>query len=332
MAFGADVLSSAGQEMVMFFFVLSGFFIRHAQLRRPRPAGQFYLNRVARIYPPYLVSLLLSFGVLAYLMHQHPALMGAASGRELAPVLRAAWADLRPFSPPEWSRVLAFLPLQRGFFSYNPVYWSLLPEALFYLSVPLAFRSVRLYFLVSVGLYAGGVTAALAGWELGRLLTYALTYNAFFALGVGLYDLVVKQPAWLAFFRRLHGRSKLAAVVILGATALALVQTAALQIRSVSYPLAALLAVLSVSVLLAGWVPRRNPLIRVLHELGIFSFSLYLYHYPLLLLCLAGLAHFVPAPVVYERYYWLAVPLVTAGSYLLYLGTERLAVRFLRGI
>jgi peptidoglycan/LPS O-acetylase OafA/YrhL len=35
--------------MVIFFFVLSGFFIRYAQSRKYRSAISFYINRIVRI-------------------------------------------------------------------------------------------------------------------------------------------------------------------------------------------------------------------------------------------------------------------------------------------
>ena len=68
MAFGFDLLSSAGYEMVIFFFALSGFFIRYAQLRKHRAPLAFYRNRIVRIYPPYLISVLLACLVLTLLI------------------------------------------------------------------------------------------------------------------------------------------------------------------------------------------------------------------------------------------------------------------------
>jgi len=133
----------------------------------------------------------------------------------------------------------------------------------------------------------------------------------------------------LAFFRRINGL-----VLLVGVTGLfiLLVLLAALHIRAFSVPLASLLAVISVSSLLAGRVSRRNILVRIFHEIGIFSFSLYLFHFPLLVLSYAGLVTFTDTLVNYTRYYWFAIPLVTAGCFALYYVTERLAVRFFRGI
>ena len=60
-------------------------------------------------------------------------------------------------------RTLLFLPLGTNVApGYNAVYWSLLPEALFYLVVPLAFRRIRAYYIVSVVLGIMGLLASAA--------------------------------------------------------------------------------------------------------------------------------------------------------------------------
>ncbi len=322
------MLSSAGYEMVIFFFVLSGFFIRYAQLKKHRSALRFYLNRVVRIYPPYLVSLVLGAMILAYLALAHPELLTTGARRELNASLLVAWHEIHPFTVTALGRALWFLKPQEQFFGYNGVYWSLLPEALFYLSVPLAFWRVRYYYAISAACYAFGMVAANLHIEGGAWGDFLFVYNGYFALGVGLYDIVTSRPRWLDLFRRANGYG-----LALGITALLglLIIAAALHLRVLSGALASLLAVLNVSVLLAGRVRRQNLLIRLFHEVGIFSFSLYLYHFPLLLLSYAGLVAFTGELVNYTRYYWLAVPLVTAGCFALYYVTERPAVRYFRG-
>jgi peptidoglycan/LPS O-acetylase OafA/YrhL len=49
----------AGPLMVTFFFVLSGFVISIAHVNKPLSIGSFYLNRIARIFPAYLLALVL---------------------------------------------------------------------------------------------------------------------------------------------------------------------------------------------------------------------------------------------------------------------------------
>ena len=328
LAFVGDMLSSAGYEMVIFFFVLSGFFIRYAQLKKHRPVLKFYLNRAVRIYPPYLASLALGGGVLAYLAHSHPHLLTTAPNRELNANLLSAWHELRPLTMEAVGRAALFLKPRDQYFGFNGVYWSLLPEALFYLSVPLAFWRVRYYYAVSAACYAFGMVAFSMHVETGFLGEFLFLFNGYFALGVGLYDVVTIRPGWLGAFRRANGLVLAAGLALL---LLLLIGVAALHLRALSGVLASLLAVLGVSTLLTGRVNRQNPLIRVFHEIGIFSFSLYLYHFPLLVLSYAGLVQYTGALVNYARYYWLAVPLVTAGCYALYYVTERLAVRYFRG-
>ena len=322
------MLSSAGYEMVIFFFVLSGFFIRYAQLKKHRPALRFYLNRALRIYPPYLASLALGGGVLAYMAHSHPQLLTTALGREANAGLLSAWHEIHPFSLEAMGRSLLFLKLRDQYFGYNQVYWSLLPEALFYLLVPLAFWRVRYYYAISAACYTFGMPASAMRVETGFLGNFVFVFNGYFALGVGLYDIVTTRPKWLETFRRFNG-----ILLALGLTLLLLllVGVAALHLRTLSGALASLLAVLGVSVLLAGRVNRKNPFVRIFHEIGIFSFSLYLYHFPLLILSYAGLVAITGNLVNYTRYYWLAIPLVTAASFALYYVTERVAVRFFRG-
>lgn len=328
LAFIADMLSSAGYEMVIFFFVLSGFFIRYAQVKKYRPTLRFYLNRIVRIYPSYLASLVLGGIILVYLAEAHPALLTVALGRELNANLLGAWHELHPFTFRALARAAVFHKVGEQYFGLNNVYWSLLPEALFYLSVPLAFWKPRYYYVLSAACYVLGLVAAKIGIDVGFFVGFAFYYNAYFALGVGLYDLVVTSPRWVQTFRRGNGMMLAAVLVFL---LLALVVAAALHLRLLSGPLASLLAVLSVLVLLAGRVNRQNLLIRFFHEIGIFSFSLYLYHFPLLLLSYAGLVAITGNPINYARYYWLAIPLVTAASFALYYVTERVVVRFFRG-
>jgi peptidoglycan/LPS O-acetylase OafA/YrhL len=327
-AFIGDILSSAGYEMVIFFFVLSGFFIRYAQLKKHRPALRFYLNRIVRIYPPYLASLVLGGMVLAYVASVHPALMTNAIGRELNTGLLGAWHELHPLTLQGVGRAILFLKPGEHFFGYNGVYWSLLPEALFYLAVPLAFWRIKFYYALSAAFYAYGIMASVLHLDTGFFGAFLFLFNGYFALGVGLYDVVTTRPNWLPAFRRFSGfwlALGIAALLLL------LIGMAALHLRLLSGPVASVLAVLSVSVLLAGRVSRRNLLVRAFHEVGIFSFSLYLYHFPLLILGYVGIVALTGELVNYTRYYWVMLPLVTAGCFALYYVTERAAVRFFRG-
>jgi peptidoglycan/LPS O-acetylase OafA/YrhL len=325
--FAMDMMSSAGYEMVIFFFVLSGFFIRYAQLRKHRKPKDFYINRIVRIYPPYLVSVLLAIGVLLIISRWAPQVLNVSIGRELNTSLSMAWNDLRNLNFVGVLRTLLFLPVQgQIYLGYNSVYWSLLPEALFYLIVPLAFLHVRFYYGISVLLYLLGITAKLLHYDLSGFLAFLFIYNFYFAVGIFLYDIVVRTE-WLERVR--HMKGWLLSIVALTLFAF-LLPLALLKLKVFSGIIAVLLAILAVSALLAGRVSSRNIVLRFFHPIGIFSFSLYLYHIPLLIACSAILTLLTGNLVFYERYYWLAVPIVTSICYILYWLTERLSVDFFR--
>jgi peptidoglycan/LPS O-acetylase OafA/YrhL len=325
-AFALDLLSSSGYEMVIFFFVLSGFFIRYAQHKKHRPAGNFYVNRLVRIYPPFLVSLVLATLVLIVVATQVPQVLTTTAGRELNTTLFTAWHELQTLNIVGVIRAVLFLHVKQHYLGDNVVYWSLLPEALFYLLVPLAFWRIRWYYVGSALLFMVGVYCDWKGIPLNVLARYLLTYNVYFAAGIGLYDAVVATD-WLSQVRRLSPWITLPGLLAL---LLMLVGASLLKLQIIPTVLAGILAVLAVSVLLAGHVSPSNWLVQALHKVGEFSFSLYLYHYPLLLLAYAGLVSYTGKLFVYNRVYWLVVPFVVAICYGLYLVTERISVQYFR--
>jgi peptidoglycan/LPS O-acetylase OafA/YrhL len=325
-AFVLDLLSSSGYEMVVFFFVLSGFFIRYAQHKKHRAAADFYVNRLVRIYPPFLISLGLAAIALVVVATQVPQALDATAGRELNATLATAWHELQTLNIMGAVRAIFFLHLDQHYLGDNVVYWSLLPEALFYLIVPLAFWRIRWYYVASALLFVVGLCCEWKGIPLNNVARYLLMYNVYFAAGIGLYDVVVSTN-WLAQVRRLPKWITLPGLLAL---LLMLIGVTLLKLKVVPTVLAGVLAVLSVSVLLAGHVSPRNWLVRAMHKVGEFSFSLYLYHYPLLLLAYAGLVSYTGKLYVYDRIYWLALPFVVAICYGLYLVTERASVRYFR--
>ncbi|GAB3637416.1 hypothetical protein GCM10027422_30060 [Hymenobacter arcticus] len=280
-----------------------------------------------RIYPPYLASALLAAGGLALIGHFVPQMLTKAEHRELNSALLVAWDSLRHFNLLALTRTLVFLPGQGNLFiGYNSVYWSLLPEALFYLSVPLAFWRIRAYYGVSLLFYLLGIGNNVFHYNGGFIIDFLITYNFYFAVGVALYDVVVRT-AWLTWFRQASGWLLGISILLL---AVLLLPLAILKLKVLSGLVAVLLAVLAISALLAGRVARRNLAVRAFHPVGVFSFSLYLYHFPLLILCGGLLVSTTGSLVNYTRYYWLAIPVVTLACYVLYWITERVSVNFFR--
>jgi peptidoglycan/LPS O-acetylase OafA/YrhL len=194
--------------------------------------------------------------------------------------------------------------------------------------VPLAFWRIQVYYLVSTLLYLLGIGASVLHYSLEGVTSFLLAHNFYFALGVALYDVVVRTQ-WLTWFRRVPGWLLGGTLLMLFVTLIAL---ALLKLKIFSVIIAVLLAVISISALLGGRVSRHNVVVRIFHPIGLFSFSLYLYHYPLLLLCSGLVTALTGHLVIYTRYYWLAVPVVTLVCYALYWVTERASVNFFRKV
>ncbi len=136
-----------GNAGVTMFFVLSGFVLAWSHRPGQRP-GDFWMRRVARVYPTHLVGVALAVVVGATLV---PVIAATAVAPFVADVvLVSAW------NPAWW---------QAG----NPVSWSLVCEAFFYLCFPLLIRVVARFstraLVVTVGLCSA--LTAVAPWIAG---------------------------------------------------------------------------------------------------------------------------------------------------------------------
>lgn len=110
--FGPGLFPAAGYLAVDFFFTLSGFvlaFAYQARLDKGLPTGQFLRVRIARLYPLYLLSLLVgisgAFLQGAFRVHASGAIMLAAAclGLFLLPVAGTPTGYIFPYNQPAWS-------------------------------------------------------------------------------------------------------------------------------------------------------------------------------------------------------------------------------------
>jgi len=181
-AVNLGILSKRGVEL---FFAISGFilgvpFASHYLRGAPKISlKQYFLRRLTRLEPPYILSLLLWAGILLFVAHQ--------SGREILPHLLASLVYLHNFIYSSDSTI-------------NVVAWSLEVEIQFYVLVPFlaqlfAVRDTR----VRRGLIAVLMLAsALLGDSLlhSRLQTSVFYYLPFFLAGFLLCDLYVARKNW----------------------------------------------------------------------------------------------------------------------------------------
>ncbi len=173
-----------GRYGVDLFFVLSGFILALPFARAARGRGnpvnlkRYYLRRLTRIEPPYVVSLLLLFALSALVK-------GADTARALLPNLGASLLYVHTLLLGENSRI-------------NSVAWSLEVEVQFYLVVPLLVHVFRLpvrtrRFLLLLGAVAPAVANPL-GWPGAR--PSLLVFLQYFLVGFLLADLYLTAGGW----------------------------------------------------------------------------------------------------------------------------------------
>ena len=255
------MLAYCGRFGVELFFVLSGFilalpFARRAFADQPRPdLRAYYLRRVTRLEPPYLVSLLLCFLLVA---HE-----------------TGAFAALLPhlFASMLYGHSLVY---GRGSV-LNPVTWSLEVEIQFYLLVPLL---VQVFAIRRVPVRRALLVAAILGMALvaqyyvdvpdfPRLRRTLVNYLHFFLAGFLLADwYLTRAPSG-------RGRSFAWDIVVIAGfanlMALVIVWPSALF-------LAPLMVVLVCTGCFLGRVSNRLVTMRWTVIIGGMCYTLYLYH------------------------------------------------------
>jgi len=181
------ILSKRGVEL---FFAISGFILgvpfASVYLRGAPKINlkQYFLRRLTRLEPPYILSLLIWAGILLVVAHQ--------SGREILPHLLASMAYLHNL-------------IYNGDSTINIVAWSLEVEVQFYVLVPLL---AGIFAIADNRMRRGAIVilmlvSALLGGQLlhTRLEASVAYYLPFFLAGFLLCDLYVTRqepkPSWV---------------------------------------------------------------------------------------------------------------------------------------
>jgi peptidoglycan/LPS O-acetylase OafA/YrhL len=253
---------------VDFFFVLSGFVLTWSW-RQELSARRFWWNRVARIWPLHLTTLVLAVVFVADQISR-PGFLGTIANLLL---------------------VQAWVPDQHVYFGYNAVAWSLSCEVFFYLSFPWLVRRIdrltmrRRAFLVAaivaaLVVYPGLFSLTLAprdvsGWE---WTTYVVPLWRLGEFVVGIVAALALRQGWRPPVR---GRHALAGASVLAAALLAV----GLVVGHLpNRPFVEIAGMLVVAVVIVGVgydeVIGRPGLLasRVMVELGAASYALYLCH------------------------------------------------------
>ncbi len=319
------VLFLHGRGMVMLFFVLSGVVI-HLRLAQQRANGSLKFDtadyarrRAARLFPPLVAALIFTAVLDAAGRSINPAFYaGDAPGGGLSLALQRADSS--------WTTLLGNLLFLQGLavptFGTNGVLWSLSYEAFFYTAYALAF--VPLYRRRGPRLAFGlGWLLSLAGYGLlvvsGDMRSTWLAYFGLWLLGAAIAEVLATNR------QMLHVRW-LFSLAILGLMTLAgLYGRLPTALDDTLW--AGLWALLMISLLPASrWAPLfyTRRLVESLRPFAPQSYTLYLFHVPLILFLSAS--YLIYSPTLPGHFGLVAVAAA------LNLGLTSLLARWLEGL
>jgi len=265
---GIYPVADFGYIGVDFFFVLSGFVLTWSW-RPDVSARRFWWNRVARIWPLHLTTLVLALVFVADQVSR-PGALGTLANLAL---------------------LQAWVPDQHIYFGYNAVAWSLSCEVFFYLSFPVLARAISgLSSRARVGLVAMVVVALtcypgifsltvaprdVSGWE---WTTYVAPLWRLGEFVVGIVAALALRDGWRP---RLRGSHALTGAAVLAGGLLAVGLHDGHLPNRPFVEIVGMLVVATVIVAIAGDELRGNVRVlgsRVMVALGAASYALYLCH------------------------------------------------------
>jgi len=272
--FGLDMLSSCGTQCVIIFFLLSAVVITHTYRQNPS-LPLFFKIRAVRIYLPYLASM--AFSAAALILCAGYLIPKVCFAREYTSDLLVAYREM------SWAgffKSLIFLPRQ-FYWGFNQVYWSLLQEGIFYLVFPFYFRlSVR-------QLVLAGLTMLILSFLLSSNILY---YQACFIIGMLAYHIIYLKNISLPTRNSLLT----AGIIVLYVLMNLFVK------KGWKYP--ADFSAIIIFILLLSCLLKANFMMpALLKRLSDQSYSLYLFHFPVLMLYFAFLSKITAKCVFYSR-------------------------------
>jgi peptidoglycan/LPS O-acetylase OafA/YrhL len=291
-----------GFGAVHLFFILSGFCLASSAARcgSPSDLSQFYVRRVFRIHPPYMFALLATwFASFAYDGTQ-------ANGGLTRWMLDFTEVHL---SVPD---LLLFLCYPSPAGNQLPVAWSMTVEMIFSFLLPLmvwVVRRTHWAVLLAVSTYPMIVTSFKPG---------ILRYGVYFAIGIALFEERERLSRWLAQL----SATKTLLFVVAGLAFFASTTMFGLFYKTSGPILSAIGGTLLVSG--AVFLPRMRGLLSspVLVHFGRISYSFYLFHFTVLILCsrmITGPASLLDALALLA----LSFVITTACAELAYRAAER---------
>jgi peptidoglycan/LPS O-acetylase OafA/YrhL len=290
-----------GWAGVPIFFVLSGFCIHLSFLRNPKFGNAlFFWRRFWRIYPAYFISL------LVFTIFTHTNIFSSDGARQF------------------WLHALFLQNIhQDTFFGINPSFWSIAVEVQLYLLFPVflflrsRFGIVRcLQISGTIGLVSRVVVVALWGIP-DHLIAPALTSPCITWFDWSLGAFVAER----FFSGRLAFKNKQMWLSLL--IPLLLVTTLFKPLTIFTFSVAAAIAAVMLdAVIYVRW--KSSLWLKFLVFIATISYSIYLWHQPLLFPVTQYISHSIGSPV---GAWLLFVPLITGGAWISFRYVEQSGIK-----
>jgi peptidoglycan/LPS O-acetylase OafA/YrhL len=305
---------SYGSLAVDVFIVVSGFCLMLPVTRRGALGSlkTFFYRRARRILPPYLVTVLLSSAFTL-------TLTNFPTG--------TVWDNCVPFHIVSFWRHLFLvqtIPWPQVYPGINYPLWSIAVEAHIYLCMPLLVQALRRFGMIATATGTLALTLALEIGLKGQLRETRHWYLMLFLMGM-----IAAQESYHQRVRRGWGTLAIALAVLIVGFILAAGRSRAGTLAPYLDMTVGLMTALTLGVLLRDSGAKRLWLSRALSwrplvAIGLFSYSLYLVHAPLLhALWMIYHSRLHPAPVPMFLMLVASIPLLVALAYLFYIMFER---------
>ncbi|KPL59274.1 acyltransferase family protein [Rossellomorea vietnamensis] len=313
----------AGHEAVILFFMLSGFVLTLPFLKTEKVNyGLYLVKRILRIYIPYVIAIFVSLSIMKVFK-------------------RGTQADIR-WIQNFWQKEFSFSDLINHLLlisdfntdAVDPVIWSLVHEmriSIIFPFVVLLVLKSRWYqsLLLAILLSTTGALISFSGLDVsqGYLTSYAHTihYTAFFIVGS---LLAINKEFIVEIFNKFSLKIQL--LILVSGICIYSLQTGLGYFLRIETGLffrewfivvgAGLLIVVSISAKWASVFLSKKPI----KFLGEISYSLYLYHLPILIATLYALHDFIPQPIIYI----ISLPVIFGVSTLSFKIVEKSSIRY----
>lgn len=287
-------LTKLSGEAVIFFFVLSGFSIAHSLTYQPK-ATTFFYKRVIRLYPPYILGLVVAI-IVVYVLKTSPDVF--FSGKYNTLLFQKITASLVLITPIGIIKTLLYSP---DITTIIGPYWSLVYEVIFYIGAIIFLRNLKFYYILSCIFFVAGffienkipnnITSL-------SVFQFVFEYNFFFMAGVYVYHNIDKIITWKFIVNKYWSIICIVLYIVM-----ILLES---KIEFEEYNICFLLSTVTCIIMITNMLSKKI-YIRPFIEIGKFSYTLYVTHFPIVVLIAYTLFIYfhVTPPYFYSFCFWI---------------------------